>query len=95
MEVSQYLAEIFSATYMNEYFQGIYPISNGLRAMDYSNAKINFVTFLDDTISAYPLLNHLFYENGNLTQTFYQEFLNFNGERMQAGQYIKCVKYED
>lgn len=75
---SEALSEIFSATYMNEYFQGIYPISNGLRAMDYSNAKINFVTFLDDTISAYPLLNHLFYENGNLTQTFYQEFLNLN-----------------
>lgn len=69
------VAEIFSAPYFNEYFQGIYPVANGLSAMQINISRINFITFLDDTISAYPWLNKLFYEYGNLTQTFYHSSL--------------------
>lgn len=69
------LGELFSVSYFNEYFQGAYPVANGLRAMEAYSDRINFITFLDDTISAYPWLNKLFYQRYNLTETMYLMFL--------------------
>lgn len=75
---SEALIEIFSASYLNEYFQGVYPVANGITAMKECASKINLTTFLDDTISAYPFVNKLFFENGNLTETMYLNILGLN-----------------
>lgn len=72
---SEAISNIFSAEYFNEYFQGAYPVSNGLTSMDSFASRINFVTFLDDTISSYPWINRIFYEAGNTTEEFYLSYI--------------------
>ncbi len=70
--------DIFNIGYFNEYFQGINPVANGLKVMQARAEDINIITFLDDTISAYPWLNRLFYEAGNITETMYLNYLGTN-----------------
>lgn len=74
------LLEIFSGDYFNAYFQGPLSVSTGLFAMDAYADRINFVTLLDDTISAYPIINKLFYQQGNLTQLYYQDYIFRNDQ---------------
>ena len=77
---SDALIEIFSEQYINSYFQGIYLVSAGKAAMDFSVDKIGLVTFLDDTISAYPLINHLFYQSGNCTELYFCNYIFRNDQ---------------
>ncbi len=72
------LDDIFSAAYFNEYFQGFIPVSNSLSVVEAAKDRINFITFLDDVCSAYPWVNKLFYEPGNLTETIYLTAINMN-----------------
>lgn len=72
---SEALIEIFSVEYINEYFQGISQVEKGIAAMQAYKSSISLITFLDDTLSSYPLINHLFYQQGNSTAQFYLAYL--------------------
>lgn len=69
------ISEIFSGGYFNDYFQGPVSVANGIAAMKENKGNINFVTFLDDTISAYPWINRIFYQPNNLTEYYFGTYL--------------------
>lgn len=72
------LNDIFTGSYFSEYFQGFVPVSNALKVIDKAKDQISFTTFLDDVCSAYPWINKLFYEPGNLTETIYLNAIHMN-----------------